>query len=195
MENTLNYNEKSDIELVNLSLENQENFIYLVNRYKEKLLRYIRRLTNIDPEECEDILQEVFIKVYLNLNDFDKELKFSSWIYRITHNEVISHFRKTKVRPQGHKVAIDDDEVKFLADEINITKEIDTNILREQIETALVKLDLKYREVLTLKYFEEKNYKEISDIIKKPMGTVATYIKRGKEELRDQLSRSLPPRF
>ncbi len=187
MENTLNYNEKSDIELVNLSLENQENFIYLVNRYREKLLRYIRRLTNVDPEECEDILQEVFIKVYLNLNDFDKDLKFSSWIYRITHNEVISHFRKIKVRPQGHKVAIDDDEVKVLADEIKVEKDIDIGLMREQIEKALIKIDVKYREVLVLKYFEERNYQEISDIIKRPIGTVATFIKKGKESLRDQL--------
>jgi RNA polymerase sigma-70 factor (ECF subfamily) len=187
MDNSKDYSEKSDIELVNLSLEDQENFIYLVDRYKGKLLSYIRRLTNIDPEECEDILQEVFIKIYLNLNDFDSDLKFSSWVYRIAHNEVISQYRKIKARPQGHKVSIDDSEVKELADEMEIDKKIDNKILREEIEKALVKIDVKYREVLVLKYFEEKNYQEISDIIKKPIGTVATYMRRGKKELKIKL--------
>ena len=88
--------EKTDAELVELALENQAYFSDIVYRYQTKLTYYIRRLSNFPDEEIEDILQDVFIKVYKNLNDFDQSLKFSSWIYRITHNEVISKYRKIK---------------------------------------------------------------------------------------------------
>jgi RNA polymerase sigma-70 factor, ECF subfamily len=59
-------------------------------------LKYILRITNIDLEEAENLLQEVFIKVYENINDYNEELAFSSWIYRITHNITIDHHRKNK---------------------------------------------------------------------------------------------------
>ena len=105
----------SDAELVKLSLANQNDFLYLVDRYKGKLMNYIRRLTNINDDDAEDILQEVFIKVYLNLNDFNADLKFSSWIYRITHNQVISNHRRLKARPEGYAVNIDDQAALGLA--------------------------------------------------------------------------------
>ena len=67
----------SDEEMVNLALKSQENFVIVINRYKNKLFNYIRRITNIRDEDAEDLLQDIFLKVYLNLNDFDSDLKFS----------------------------------------------------------------------------------------------------------------------
>ena len=93
------YDDKTDEELVKLALQKQEHFVYLINRYQHKLLRYIKRISNFSVEETEDILQEVFIKVYRNLEGFDQSLKFSSWIYRIAHNQTISHFRKSRAGP------------------------------------------------------------------------------------------------
>ena len=78
----------SDLQLVKLSLKDHQNFRYLVERYEPLLLRYMRRIANVSKEEAEDLLQEIFIKVYKNLNGFDQKLKFSSWIYRIAHNEI-----------------------------------------------------------------------------------------------------------
>jgi len=95
-----NQNNLLDEDLVKLTLEKQDNFLYLIKRYEAKLSRYIRRIAGLNKEDTEDILQEVFIKVYQNLNSFDKDLKFSSWIYRITHNEVIDSYRKKQARPQ-----------------------------------------------------------------------------------------------
>jgi RNA polymerase sigma-70 factor (ECF subfamily) len=181
--------EISDAELVKLTLENQANFIYLVDRYKGKLLNYIRRLTNVNTEDAEDILQEVFIKVYLNLNDFNEDLKFSSWIYRITHNQVISNFRKLKARPEGYAVDIDDQAAKNLAADIDIAAGVDWRILQQNIFKILDKLEEKYRRILILKFLEEKNYQEISDIIKKPPGTVASTINKAKQKFREELQR------
>ncbi len=181
------FDNKTDEEMVALVLENQDNFLYITKRYKDKLYRYIMRLTNIDREEGEDILQEVFLKVYLNLNDFDTGLKFSSWIYRIAHNQVISHHRRTKARPQGYSVTLEDNEAKNIMADMEMDKTMDIGILRENIFKIMDSLDEKYRNVLVLKYLEEKNYQEISDIIKKPVGTVGTYLNRARQEFKKEL--------
>jgi RNA polymerase sigma-70 factor (ECF subfamily) len=188
MANFDNHESLSDVELVNLTLANQENFLYIVNRYKDKLLHYIRRLTNANLEEAEDTLQEVFIKVYLNLNDFNPDLKFSSWIYRITHNQVISRHRKIKARPEGYVVDIEDQAARNLAADIDIMAATDLAILKQQISLILNSLPAKYREILILKFLEEKNYQEISDIIKKPAGTVASTVNKAKQEFKKALS-------
>ncbi len=181
--------DKTDEELVAMTLADQENFLFLVNRYKEKLFRYIRRLTNISAEDAEDILQEVFMKAYVNLNDFEQDLKFSSWIYRIAHNQVISHHRKIMVRPQGNAVNLEDSEVMNIAADLDTEKDIDIKILRQNIDMVASRLEPKYREVLILRYFEDKNYQEISDIIKRPLGTVASYLNKAKQEFRDEIEK------
>ncbi len=179
----------SDTELVKLTLANQDNFVYLVDRYKGKLSSYVKRLTNANNEDAEDILQEVFIKVYLNLNDFNKDLKFSSWIYRITHNQVISGHRKLKARPEGYAVNLDDQLAKNLAAEIDMKGQVDDKILQATINLVLDKLEPRYREVLVLKFLEEKSYQEISDILKKPLGTVASLMNKAKQEFKLEFER------
>ena len=179
----------TDAELVKLTLANQDNFVYLVDRYKGKLSSYVKRLTNANNEDAEDILQEVFIKVYLNLNDFNKDLKFSSWIYRITHNQVISGHRKLKARPEGYAINLDDQLAKNLTAEIDIKGMVDHKILQETINSVLKKIEPKYRDVLVLKFLEEKSYQEISDILKKPLGTVASLMNKAKQEFKNELEK------
>lgn len=178
---------KTDTELVALTLDNQANFLYLIKRYKGKLFYYIRRISNVSAEEAEDILQEVFMKVYINLNEYDQDLKFSSWIYRIAHNQVISNHRKIQARPQTANIDLYDDRVISIASESDLNHEVDQAFTRVQIEKALKRIDIKYKEVLVLKYLEDKDYKEIADIIKKPIGTVASRMNKAKEELRNEL--------
>jgi RNA polymerase sigma-70 factor, ECF subfamily len=175
--------DKKDIELVKLSLENSDYFLCIVKKYEDPLMRYIRRITNINFEDAEDLLQEIFIKVYTNLNGFDSKLKFSSWIYRIAHNEVISNFRKLKVRPEKINSEINEDILERIKSDLNIEKEIDQKILKNKITNIINKLDIKYKEVIILKYLEEKTYEEISDIIKKPRNSVGTLINRAKKKL------------
>lgn len=189
MTDTISAQNLSDAELVKLSLEDQNNFLYLVDRYKGKLLNYIRRLTNVNDDDAEDILQDVFIKVYLNLNDFNADLKFSSWIYRITHNQVISSHRKLKARPEGYAVDIEDKAALNLAADIDIEAGADLTIMKQNITKALKGLDRKYRDILVLKFLEERNYQEISDIIRKPAGTVASMINKAKSEFKKELAR------
>lgn len=183
----IDFEQKTDEELVQIVLENQSIFSYLVNRYKDKLLRYIRRISNVGPEEAEDILQNIFIKVYLNLNDFDDSLKFSSWVYRIAHNEVIDNYRKRKARPQLLDADIKDSQIKELASGTNLLEELAQQELKQEISAAISQIDIKYQEMIVLKYLEEKDYQEISDIIKKPLGTVASRMNKAKAELKKVL--------
>lgn len=175
---------KTDEEIARLAAENQDYFLHIVQRYKDKLFRYILRITNISPEEAEDLLQDIFLKAYLNLNDFDSDLKFNSWIYRIAHNHVIDNHRSIKSRAHGNAISLDRDEVVGLASDLDVAKEVDGNLLKENINKALEKLDEKYREVLVLKFLEEKSYQEISDILKRPMGTVASLLNKAKREFK-----------
>ena len=179
---------KTDEELVALTLRNQDFFAQIMRRYEAKLTRYIRRISGVRAEEAEDILQESFIKIYQNLNAFDRSLRFSSWAYRITHNQVISHFRKSRARPQT--ADFNEALLETLASDIDSAKDMDRKLLRRHFEKTFKTLDTKYREVLILKYFEEKDYKEISDIIKKPMGTVANLLNRAKKNLKKELQKS-----
>lgn len=180
---------KTDEELVSLSLENEAFFGVLISRYQGKLISYIRRISNSSYEEAEDVLQETFIKVYYNLNGFDTNLKFSSWIYRITHNQVISHYRKKKARPQSADWETTEKVFKTISSEFDITGDLDQKYLKENLNKLIHNLSEKYQEVLILKFLEEKEYKEISDILKKPMGTIATLLSRAKKQLKKEIEK------
>jgi len=174
----------SDEQIVIEALADKERFGELVDRYEAKLRRYIARLGVRNPDDQLDVLQDIFLKVYRNLNGFDSKLKFSSWIYRIAHNEAISAYRKKNVRPEGHLVADSEEILSFVSSSMESADEkFDKTINAEQVNQALLKLDEKYREVLLLRFFEHKEYDEISDILQIPTGSVGTLIHRGKKQL------------
>jgi RNA polymerase sigma-70 factor, ECF subfamily len=174
--------EKTDEELVALTIKDQDFFSCLVDRYDPKLTRYIMRISASTREDAEDLLQEIFVKAYRNLHDFDQSLKFSSWIYRIAHNQVVSAWRKTKTRPQVIKFEADEDFLKFIPGDEDLALDTERKFAAKEVRALLEYLDAKYKEVLVLKYLEEKDYKEISDILRKPLGTVATLINRAKKQ-------------
>jgi RNA polymerase sigma-70 factor (ECF subfamily) len=179
---------KTDQELVKQALLSPESFALVIKKYEQPLLRYILRLGLTNIEDARDVLQEAFIKIYVNLNDYDDNLKFSSWVYRIVHNETMGFFRKKKVRPN---IAIgNNDETAFLdniRDDIDIAGDIDKKILSTKVDFVISKIDKKYREPLMLKFLEDKSYEEISDILQVPLGTVATLISRGKQKLKKEI--------
>lgn len=180
--------ESSDKDAVRAALKDPEAFSVLIERYKEPLSRYIRRMATLDAEVAKDILQESFIKVYLNLNGYNQSLSFSSWIYRITHNEVMLHLRSMKNRPQayvsGDALAL----FEHIPDGLDLEKEVDGEQQGIKVRDALERIIPLHREMLVLRYFEGKSYAEISDILEMAPGTVATNISRGKAALKKALS-------
>lgn len=174
----------ADETLAARAVADDRSFGMLVERYETKLRRYIVRFINCSAEDAEDIVQEVFVNAYRNLNGFDARLKFSSWIYRIAHNEAVSHMRRVTARPTG---AMRDDAWDALASEINterdLVKKMDGAALRE----AVAALDPKYRDAIVLRYFEDKSYDEIADILHKPAGSISSLIARAKRLLSQKL--------
>jgi len=179
----------SDEELVLLTLKDKNNFVGLVERYQAKLGRYIARLGVHNPEDQSDVLQDIFLKTYRNLNGFDTSLQFSSWIYRIAHNEAISWYRKKNVRPEGHLIVDSEEMLSFLSVKAESADEMfDKTINAKELNAALTRIDDKYTEVLILRFFEHKEYEEISDILKIPVGSVGTLLHRGKKQLASALN-------
>jgi len=177
---------KTDENLVILTLKNQEYYLCLMKRYEGELLNYIMKISNVNKHDAEDILQESFIKAYQNLNDFDSNFKFSNWIFRITHNTTISTFRKNKMSFQ--MISWEEKELNdLLKSSVNIESGHLQKSMHAQILKTINNLPLKYKEVLVLKFIEEKDYRAISDILQKPMGTIATLVNRAKKALNREL--------
>lgn len=171
----------TDEELVKKSLENIDYFACIYERYEEKLIRYILRISSFSYPEAEEILQDAFVKIWRNLNEFDDSLKFSSWVYRIVHNTTINEWHKSQSKGKHQKQEIDDELYKNLPSSLNLEKELGKKVDKESIKHVLRMMPEKYSSVLILKFLEEKDYNEISDILKKPKGTVATLINRAKK--------------
>jgi RNA polymerase sigma-70 factor, ECF subfamily len=164
----------SDEQLVkHVREQDKETYAEIINRYKDKLMRYALYLTE-DDGKAADVIQESFIKAYINLNGFDIKKKFSNWIYRIVHNEAMNVLRGH----QNKNIPILED-VDFDSG-INIENEFIKKELQEYIHYCLGQMPVLYREPLSLYFLEDKSYDEISDILRTPIGTVGTRINRAK---------------
>lgn len=159
--------------------KNQELYRELVERYQEKIVKYITYLIN-DRNQALDVAQEVFLKAFINLWGFNPSLKFSSWIYRIAHNEAINFIKKSK-----KEILFEPENFPEVEDTKNdILVDLKNKELAEFINKGLSRLPLNYREPLALYYLEEKSYQEISDILRQPINTIGVNIMRGKKILR-----------
>jgi len=169
----------TDEDLVKMIMSGKKALFYhLVTRYELKLKRYIFTITN-RKNEVDDILQSVFLKVYKNLPTFNKEMKFSSWIYRIAHNESINLIGSSFIQ----KFVSMPEWFDFGTRE-TIEEKMDDDIMKEKLKGCVDQLDLKYKEPLTLFYYEEKTYEEISDILRIPTRNVGVLIHRGKLQVK-----------
>jgi RNA polymerase sigma-70 factor (ECF subfamily) len=185
---------KSDEEVVRETLANKDAFVLIIERYEAKLLRYLERLGVGVKEDREDILQNAFIKAYKNLNGFDPTLSFSSWMYRIAHNEAMSFFRSKHARPQVILSEEGSELIKELEDEDSDASALaDSRLSREELAKAFATLSPQYRDALTLRFFEDRSYTEMSDILEVPVGTVSTLIHRAKHALRAALPKQFLP--
>jgi len=158
-----------------------EVFGFLIERYEEKIKRYARKFLR-QSQDIEDIIQEIFIKTYKNIKSFNLNKKFSSWIYRIAHNEFVNAIKKKSKNP----LSFFDPDILFphLIAKENTDKEINRQELHQTINNCLDKLEPKYREPIILCFFEELSYKEIAEILHIPIGTASIRIKRGKKIMR-----------
>ena len=161
-----------------MTIKDLNAYRYIIDRYEKRLLRYIQRILFISKEDAEDILQEVFIKAYKNINGYDSRYSFSSWIYRIAHNEAVSFLRKKR-----NSIESSNDMEIFdnLPSDESIEDDFLIKLREKEVREILKMLEPKYREPLILRYFEDMEYNEISDILHISLGNVSSLINREEE--------------
>lgn len=174
-------NEIADEEIVRRIIRGDSDaFAEIMQRYEARLLRYVVYLIHNEPM-ARDAVQETFIKSYKNLRSFNDKYSFSSWIYRIAHNEAINAIKREKHIVGGLNV----EELKEATYETSVIEDIDRAILKGNVTACLDALDKRYREVLMLQYYENMKYSEIADVLHMPASTVGVWASRGKTLLKE----------
>lgn len=154
---------------------------------------YIMRRT-ADYDLSKDIAAETFLKAFLKIGNFKwRGISLSAWLFRIATNELNQYYRNSKYKPQSLQQLLEDPQMeKLLRYQADDEKEIMENELKafndyDVIRKNMLKLDIKYQEVIALRYFEQKTNGEISQILDKNEGTVKSLLSRGLEKLRNML--------
>ncbi len=172
-------NDITDEELIPIITSGDNDvFRFIIERYETKLHRYIIYLIH-DQTIANDVVQETFIKAYQNLRSFNSRYKFSSWIYRIAHNEAMNAIKRNRKLTHVDIDTLPDTEYNAQLGEI-----IDAKLLKRHVQECLQEIDPKYREVVHLIYFEKMKYDEVSDILHIPASTVGVWLSRAKAKLK-----------
>lgn len=158
-----------------------EQFGILMERYQEKLMRYGRRFLS-DREEVTDIVHDVFMKSYQNIQSFNTSQRFSPWIYRIAHNAFVNELRRKSTHP--FTLPEFDTLLAYVPSQDNSEGEREREEMRGMVERGLRSLRPSEREVLVLYYLEDFSYKEIADVLHVPIGSVGVRISRAKAALK-----------
>lgn len=152
----------SDQEILNMfRLDSKKNqaFELLVRKYQQKIYWQIRRIVE-DHDDANDVMQEIFLKVWKSLDGFREDSQLYSWLFRITHNECITWHRKNS-RTRNH----DDVSTLSKADEESLPSDeqsISSNEIEKKLYEAIETLPEKQKIIFHLKYFQELKYEEIS---------------------------------
>ncbi len=156
----------------------------IMKRYETRLTRYGRRYLARE-EDIEDVIQDVFLKTYQNMQSYNSAYRFSPWIYRIAHNAFVNVLRKRKHRT--FEFVDFDTFVSPLSFSQPQEVEAESTKLKKVIEEHLKELAPKYREIIILHYFEELSYDEIAEVLHIPIGTVGVRLRRARAQLKETL--------
>lgn len=172
---------KTDEQLVLLTQQgNVEAFEFLIKRYEDKIKKYVQRMVQ-GKDDLNDITQNVFLKAFKNIQGFHLKHKFSSWLYRIAHNETVNFLKKKK------PLALFDFDVflpHYNLGKQDIESEAERKQFKQTFDQCLDELESKYKEVVILYYLEELSYQEIADVLHLPVSTVGVRLKRAREALK-----------
>lgn len=182
-----------DLELVKLVKDGSlEAFEALISKYKDRVYNIAFSFT-ANHSDSDDITQNVFLKIYLNLNCFEEKSAFSTWLYRITVNECYSGLKKRK----NNMISLDTRDGKnengSLKDTIedkndDIEKGLISKEIQTEIRKAILELPEKYRIIITLKDIENMTYEEISRIMDISTNKVKIWLFRSRNRLKNILA-------
>ena len=174
----------TDIEITALIRDGQveEAFNEIVRSYSERLYWHVRGFV-CSHEDTDDLLQEIFIKVWSSIREFRGESRIYTWIYRIATNEALNHLQKMKVRSalRFEKISEEltgriDSDPYFIGDEVE-----------RQLSKAVQHLPEKQKTVFMMRYFEDISYEDISEILGTSVGALKASYHFAKEKIIQEL--------
>lgn len=170
-----------------------EKFGVLFDAWYKPIFNYILRRV-ADYDIARDIAAQCFLKAFLNIQSFTwKGISLSSWFYRIATNEINYYFRQHKQYTSSLYQLINRggfdmmDNPEYVNEKQLLEKELEQHNEFKRVQKGLTQLDIKYQEVLSLRYFEKKSLLEIAQILNKNEGTVKSLLSRGTAKLRNLL--------
>lgn len=181
-----------DIALIKRAkLGDKQAFERLINLYKDKIYFHGYRMLG-NKEEAEDICQETFLRVYINIDKYNEKFKFSTWVYKIATNLCIDRIRKNKKNVFSlDDNSFNDDNIDWYSivpdARVNTEEEIILNEQKSIIQKCFEGLSVKYRTIMTLRYVDGLTLQEISKITELPVTTIKTRLHRGREYMRGNL--------
>ena len=181
------YNNETDHSLVAAFRDEKTRetaFTQLVRKYQERLYWHIRRLV-VQHEDTNDILQNMFIKVWQNLGNFREEANLYTWLYRIATNECLN-FLKSKKRK--FFLPINDVEAELSA-KIDRQENLSGDEIQLKLQKALLKLPDKQRLVFNMKYYDEMTYEQISEILGTSVGALKASYHLAVKKIEDYVTK------
>ena len=155
-------------------------FTRIIKKYQEKLYWHIRRMV-VEHEDANDVLQNMFIKVWKNLENFREDSQLYTWLYRIATNESLTFLDQQKKRSS---VSLSDEE-SHLTNRLQADKHFDSNKLEWKLQLAIQKLPEKQRAVFNLRYFDEMPYEEMSRVLETSEGALKASYHHAVKKIED----------
>lgn len=175
--------EEKIIRLFHEQKRTEEAFRLLVNKYQERLYWHIRKIV-LSHEDTDDILQNVFVKVWQGIQEFRYESKLYTWMYRIATNEALNFISEKQRKVFGNSDEISRQMENTLESDIFFTGDT----IQMELQKAILKLSDRQRLIFNMKYFDDMTYEEIAEILNVAVGTLkATYhnaVKKIEESLK-----------
>ena len=160
-------------------------FSKLVKLYQERLYWHIRNMVK-NHDDTDDILQNVFIKVYRNISKFKGESKLYSWLYRIATNESI-----TFLNQKAKKYKISNDELSLhLIQNLEADVYFEGDEIQHKLQMAIAILPQKQQQVFNMKYFQELKYREISEILETSEGALKASYHLASKKIEEYLKKN-----
>ena len=174
---------EDDIELLNqfrVPATREKAFTAILKKYQEKLYWHIRRMV-VDHEDANDVLQNMFIKVWKGLDNFREDSQLYTWLYRIATNESLSFLEQQKRRAS---VSMDEEE-HSLSNKLKADKYFDANKLEWKLQLAIQQLPEKQRIVFNLRYYDEMPYEQMSRVLETSEGALKASYHHAAKKIED----------
>jgi len=156
-------------------------FTHIIKKYQEKLYWHIRRMV-VEHEDANDVLQNMFIKVWNGLENFREDSQLYTWLYRIATNESLTFLEQRKKRMA---ISIDGTEESGLTNSVKADKHFDPNKLEWKLQVAIQHLPEKQRVVFSLRYYDEMPYEEMSRVLETSEGALKASYHHAVKKIED----------